>query len=80
MYKFGFNFLQLYIQFAPCTGQSRIVPGQSGFNKKRQIYNKFYFLISKLIHRHQCYLYKCLLQTRSPYMITRNIKNDMVYT
>ena len=25
-------------------------------------------------------IYKCLLQTRSPYMITRNNKNSMVYT
>ena len=37
------------------TGQSEIVLGQSGLNKKRQRYNKFYFLKSKLIHRHQCY-------------------------
>ena len=28
----------------------------------------------------RCHIYKCLLQTRSPYMITRSNKNNMVYT
>ena len=55
MCKFGFNFFAIIIQLAPCMGQSGIVPGQSGFNKK-DLYIKCYFLKSKLIHWHQCYL------------------------
>ena len=54
MYKFGFNFLKIILQFAPCMGQTEIIPGQTGLNKKR--YNKFYFLKPKLIHKHHCYL------------------------
>ena len=57
MCKFGCNYnVCNYISVCPCTGQSEIVPGQSGFNKTRWRYNKFYFLKSKLIHSHQCYL------------------------
>ena len=56
MYKFGFNFFTIIFQFAPCMGQSKIMPGQTGLHKKRQRYNKFYFLKPKLLHKHHCYL------------------------
>ena len=35
MYKFEFTFLTITFQFAPCMGQSEIIPGQTGLNKKR---------------------------------------------
>ena len=35
MYKFGINFFKIIVQFAPCMGQSEIIPGQTGLNKKR---------------------------------------------
>ena len=35
MYKFGFNFFKIRFQFAPCMGQSEIIPGQTGLNKKK---------------------------------------------
>ena len=35
MYKFGFNFFKIRFQFAPCMGQSEIIPGQNGLNKKK---------------------------------------------
>ena len=47
MHNFGFDILIIFL-FALYTGQS-------GVNKKRLRYNKFYFLKSKLIHRQQCY-------------------------
>ena len=34
MYKFGFNFFKIIFQFVPCMGQSEILPGQTGLNKK----------------------------------------------
>ena len=34
MYKFGFKFFKIRFQFAPCMGQSEIIPGQTGLNKK----------------------------------------------
>ena len=34
MYKFGFKFFNISFQFAPCMGQSEIIPGQTGLNKK----------------------------------------------
>ena len=34
MYKFGFNFFKIISQFAPCMGQSEIITGQTGLNKK----------------------------------------------
>ena len=42
MCKFGFNFSQLYFSLSR-------VRGKLDLAKKRQIYNKFYFLKSKLI-------------------------------
>ena len=57
MYKFGFNFFKIIFPFAPCMGQSEIIPWQTGLNKKKdKRYNKFYFLKLKLIHKHHCYL------------------------
>ena len=57
MYKFGFNFFKIVFQFAPCMGQSKIIPGQTGLNKKdKDITNCVYFLKPKLIHKHHCYL------------------------
>ena len=35
MYKFRFNFFKIIFQFVPCMGQSEIIPGQTGLNKKR---------------------------------------------
>ena len=32
MYKF--DFFKMIFQFAPCMGQSEIIPGQTGLNKK----------------------------------------------
>ena len=34
MYKFGFNFSKIILQFAPCMGQSEIIPVQTALNKK----------------------------------------------
>ena len=34
MYKFGCNFFKIILQFAPCMGQSKIIQGQTGLNKK----------------------------------------------
>ena len=34
MYKFGFNFLKIIFPFVPCMGQSKIILGQTGLNKK----------------------------------------------
>ena len=34
MYKFRFNFFKIIFQFAPCMGQSEIIPGQTGLDKK----------------------------------------------
>ena len=34
MYKFGIIFFKIRFQFAPCMGQSEIIPGQTGLNKK----------------------------------------------
>ena len=56
MYKIGFNFFKITFQFAPCMGQSEIIPGQTGLNKERYRNNNFYFLKPKLIHNHHCYL------------------------
>ena len=55
MCKSAFFFATIF-HYAPCTGQSEVVPGQSGFHEKKLRYNKFYILKSKLIHRQQCYL------------------------
>ena len=38
MYKFGFNFSKIIFQFAPCMGQSKIIPGQTGLYKKKHKY------------------------------------------
>ena len=35
MYKFGFNFFKIIFQFAGVMGQSEIIPGKTGLNKKR---------------------------------------------
>ena len=56
MYKFRFNLIKIRFQFAPCMGQSEIIPGEAGLSKTRQKYNKFYFFKPKLIHKHHCYL------------------------
>ena len=37
MYKFGFNFFKIIFQFAQCMGQSEIISGQTGLNKKKKI-------------------------------------------
>ena len=51
MCKFGFNFFKIIFQFAPCIGQTKITPGQTGLNiKDKDITNL------KLIHKHHCYL------------------------
>ena len=34
MCKFGFNIFKIIFQFAPCMGQSEIIPGQTELNKK----------------------------------------------
>ena len=34
MYKFEFDFFKIIYQFALCMGQSEIIPGQTGSNKK----------------------------------------------
>ena len=34
MYNFGYIFFKVDFQFAPCMGQSEIIPGQTGLNKK----------------------------------------------
>ena len=52
MYKFGFNYFKIRFPFAPCMGQSEIIPGQTGLNKK----NKDIANLPKLIHKHHCYL------------------------
>ena len=41
MYKFGFNFFKIIFQFAPCMGQSDIMPGQTGLTKKYKDITKF---------------------------------------
>ena len=51
-------------------GQSEIVPGKSGLNKKRQRYNSFYFLKFNMIIRHQCYIY----------FYARNIAQEVVWS
>ena len=48
-----------YISVCLVYGKRKIVPEQSGLNRKDKDIIKFCFLKSKLIHMHQCYLYYC---------------------
>ena len=46
MYEFGFNFFKIIFHFAPCMGQSEIIPGQTGLNKKK-LYKIYQILFLK---------------------------------
>ena len=41
MYKLGFNFFKIIFLFAPCMGQSEIIPGETELNKKKKYITNF---------------------------------------